>query len=161
MLLNGFLILLTLAMPRLLAADTNLNAIDKNGWTALHWAVSNNQLADLKNLLSKGVDPDIRNEHGWTAIYLAASLERLDVLKLLLKMGADPNVKVDGHTVLYLTVKEFMADTSSQSKLNLIETLLSEKANPNIKSDTGYAPLHWAVTHEGLLSLLLNVKTLI
>lgn len=62
-----------------------LNAQDKDGDTALIWAVRRNQTNVAKSLLLKGVDPSITNKNGISAIQLANALGESEGLGFLKK----------------------------------------------------------------------------
>lgn len=60
---------------------------------ALFRAVRNGTLRDIKQLLGKGGDPNLRDPMtGDTPLRLAAGLNRLSIAKTLLEAGADPNL---------------------------------------------------------------------
>jgi len=58
------------------AGETNVNAIDGNGDTAMHGAVyRSGSIAVLGFLLEKGAKPDVRNKKGWTPLIAADGVE--------------------------------------------------------------------------------------
>jgi ankyrin repeat protein len=71
--------------------------------TDLHSAAFDGNVEEVKKLLKKGADPNIKDKYGWTPLHWAASGGHVDVVKLLLVHGADPTVKdEDGRTPLDL-----------------------------------------------------------
>jgi ankyrin repeat protein len=71
------------------------------GRTVLHWAASRRHEPEVKLLLEKGADVEVKGLDGWTALYRAASNRHEAVVKLLLEK-VDVDVKdSNGQTVLY------------------------------------------------------------
>ena len=64
-----------------------LNAQNKAGNTALHWAALNGHLPSVKVLLENGGDPTITNARGHDAIYEAELNDKSDVVKWVLEEG--------------------------------------------------------------------------
>lgn len=69
---------------------------DRNGWTALHWAVvnGNKQLVDL--LLQSGVDPSRKSTKNETILHIACFFGQSDLLETLVvdkKCQLDPHVE--------------------------------------------------------------------
>ena len=99
----------------LLDRGANANAQSKNGFTPLHNACFEIEMANDRNkiveeLLAHGADPNIENEYRETPLMAACIEERVSTVKLLLDHGADieslDNIQdVDGKTELDL-VKE-------------------------------------------------------
>lgn len=54
-------------------------------------AVGRNDTAEVKRLLSEGVNVNRKNSDGWTALHIAVEKNSKDVLSLLLEHGADVN----------------------------------------------------------------------
>jgi hypothetical protein len=52
----------------LLDTGANINHQDREGWSALHWAVLNRRINLIKLLLQRGIDRDLLNRAGQTAI---------------------------------------------------------------------------------------------
>jgi len=71
-------------------AGAKLDAVDGDGWTALHFVARDGHLGIAKLLLSRGANVDARNVQGWTPLDLAAWNGQETVAKLLLEHGADP-----------------------------------------------------------------------
>lgn len=92
----------------LVAAGADLNAVDKDGWSALMWA-SWSGLKDVTlKLIEKGADLKIVDKKGNSALLIAAQAGRADVVKTLLEKGADRLVQnVDKKTAKDLA-EEFM-----------------------------------------------------
>lgn len=76
---------------KLLQADFDVNAVQGDGATALHWAAyqTDEMLAGV--LLGAGADPSAANRNGSTPMWLAAERGDADFLELLIAAGANPN----------------------------------------------------------------------
>lgn len=66
-----------------------LNAQNKAGNTALHWAALNGHLDAVKVLLEEGADPTITNSRGHDAVYEAEVNDRKEVVDWVLKEGGE------------------------------------------------------------------------
>ncbi|TVY91821.1 Ankyrin repeat-containing protein [Lachnellula willkommii] len=66
-----------------------LNAQNKAGNTALHWAALNGHLESVKVLLDQGADPTITNQRGHDPIYEAELNDKKDVVEWVLREGGD------------------------------------------------------------------------
>jgi ankyrin repeat protein len=90
-----------------LEKGANINATDKDGWTALIRAMNYNyrgveavKLPTVNLLLSKGADVNAKANDGRTALIFAAAHKDVELVKLLLSKGADANAKANnGQTV--------------------------------------------------------------
>lgn len=84
------------------SAGFNINTEDKNGETALHWAVRFGDLENTKLLLDNGADINIRDKSGRTPLFQALLCRNVNAVKMLLLKGADPNVPdIYGETPLH------------------------------------------------------------
>ena len=66
-----------------------LNAQNKAGNTALHWAALNGHLESVKVLLEEGSDPTITNQRGHDAVYEAELNDKTEVVEWVLKEGGE------------------------------------------------------------------------
>jgi ankyrin repeat protein len=78
----------------LLASGANVNARNKDGWTALMHASFQGNTAAVALLLASSADPNqADSKYGRTALILATRQGHTGVVQALLKGGADPNAK--------------------------------------------------------------------
>jgi len=93
------------AVKQHLAAGTDVNAKDDNGWTPLHFAVYYGHKEIVELLITKGAEVNAKDNNGWTPLHLAAENGRKQVAELLIANGADVNAKDNnGWTPLHLAV---------------------------------------------------------
>ena len=78
-------------------AGNDVNAVDTNGYTALHGAAHRGSNDIVKLLVEKGAKLDVVNTLGWTPWIIADGVfypntynRRLDTAAVLLELGADP-----------------------------------------------------------------------
>lgn len=118
--------------------STNVNAVDSNGRTALHAALSGptndrlppsgqaNLLACVRVLLRAGADVHARTARGETALHLGAHLSK-EIVDELLAAGADAKaVTLQGYNALSYAFRTAQVD--------VIRTLLAAGASPNVSS---------------------------
>lgn len=65
-------------------------AINRSGWTPLHYAASGSEPKVLSLLLERGAQLDARSANGTTPLMMAAGYGAMDGADLLLARGADP-----------------------------------------------------------------------
>jgi len=61
----------------------NVNAKNKNGWTALHNAASDGKVDAIAALIKAGADVNAKNKDGKTALDLATEYKQTDAIQLL------------------------------------------------------------------------------
>ena len=70
-----------------------INSQDKDGYSALYWAVFNNNTYVVNKLISKNADVNVRNSYYWTPLHAAAHNSNADMMKLLLEHGAEISIR--------------------------------------------------------------------
>jgi ankyrin repeat protein len=79
----------------------NVNAKDKDGYTALLIAAEKGDLEMADLLVEKGADVNAKDKDGYTALMYVAYAGNLEIAKILIKNDADVNVRdKDGWTAL-------------------------------------------------------------
>ena len=100
-------------------------------------AVQNFDHKRVKELLSRGADPNAVGNFGMRPLHLAVYIGDIESARLLLDHGADLNIKdMAGGTPLHWAVAGGFPD--------IVELLLERGADPNAKDNAGNTPLHIA-----------------
>lgn len=123
---------------------------DIHGFTEVHLAARNHDLARLDELISLGANVNVQDADGVAPLHRVARDGDLEWTKLLLERYADPNLPTGaGWTALQLAVRN--------GHVKVTELLLSYGARPNTKTPDGRTPLHMAVAKNKpeLIELLL------
>ena len=141
------------ALRSLLKQKTNINAIQADGTTALHWAAHWNDLEAVNLLLRAGANPKIANRYGATPLSEAASVGNAPMMEALLKAGADPKAltTADGETVLMTAARAGNVDA--------VKVLLDRGADVNARENyKGQTALMWAAAerHPAIVKVLLE-----
>lgn len=125
----------------LLALALAADVIDGSGSTPLLLAASNNDAAQVRQLLKTGANPNVRNTLDTTPLLEAAFHSNADMIKALLEAGADPNAAgADGQTPLMLVARG--------TNVTAAQLLLKKGANPNAsESQRGQTALMWAAAN--------------
>src|SRR4051812_35989440 len=79
------------AVQALIAQRANVNAVEPDGMTALHWAARGDDLATAELLIHAGANVKAASRYGITPIALAAQNGNARLVDILLKAGADAN----------------------------------------------------------------------
>jgi uncharacterized protein len=115
-------------------------------------AVTEGNVAVVKQYLDSGVVKVNDTFFAWTPLLSAASKGQLAVVKVLAERGADLNYK---HPITKMTA---VAHATYDGNVELLEYLLQKGADPNIKARGGVSMLRLAKDegHEDVLVILLK-----
>ncbi|HEV2601147.1 MAG TPA: ankyrin repeat domain-containing protein [Candidatus Babeliales bacterium] len=110
-----------------------------------------NAIEQIKKILAKGVDINIRNEDGQTPLIYAAKMGKLDVVQFLVAQGADINIQDQlGRTSLMYAIK--------LSKLDVVKFLIEKGAAVDVQDIGNDTALTYAV-QRGSLDVLQLLST--
>ena len=144
---------------KLLSKMTNLNAQDRAGRTALHYAASHNYYGIVESLVQRGVDLNTEDLYGFTPLGLAM-LELYDnseSVALLVTAGAIENRREDSHVPNEELSREDIndgTDTEKGEKLsNMAPNDDAEEVGPG-SSATSTTTADAAVSHDPASSTL-------
>ena len=144
-----FEILLAVAVA--LAANVDgIDARDASGSTPLLVAASNDDVAQVRQLLKAGANPNVRNKLDTTPLLEAAFHSNAEIITALLDAGADPNASgADGQTPLMLVARG--------TSVVAAKMLLDKGANPRAsESQRRQTALMWAAANrQGPMTRLL------
>lgn len=104
----------------LTAGSSNVNGLDEEGLSLLHWASDRGHTSMVELLLSLDANINIQDEDQQTALHYSVSCDHADVTQLLMDKGIDQSVKdLEGHTAM---------DVASDDMKLLIKRLVSERS---------------------------------
>ena len=126
------------AVRTLLDARADVNAVQPDGTTALHWAVERDALEIVQLLIRAGANVTATNRYGATPLWLASLNGNSATIGVLLEAGADPSATSDeGETALMVAART--------GKVDAVNLLLARGADPNVKEQwRGQTALMWA-----------------
>ena len=147
----------------------NFNEQDVDEYTKLHRAILAGSYEEVKALIFSGVKIHTKN-----SLALAIKSKNIEIeallqihIDLLHKAWAGDfkDVMVALSSGVFVDVKDEVGQTllwhaTSQKKEDIVQLLLAKKANPDVQSDDGTAPLHMAAYFRdiAIVTLLLNAK---
>jgi ankyrin repeat protein len=128
----------------LLASDPQqANALDIDGYPALHFAVGMNYREIVAALLEAGCDVDLRSKSestghtGETALHAAAFWGRYEIAQALISAGADVNALTERKSTP-------LHDAARLGNLTLVQLLLENGAKPDARDREGKTPWDWS-----------------
>jgi len=128
------------AVRAALARKADVNAVQVDGTTALHWAVERDDVELTELLLTAGARVSARTREGVTPLQLAAINGSGRLIGRLIRSGADPNAPLTpaGDTALMLAART--------GKTDAVRLLIESRADVNAKENWGgTTALMWAV----------------
>ena len=75
------------AVKQHLAAGTDVNAKDEEGWTALVYAIVKDREKIVELLIANGADVNAKMSKGWTPLNITIEFEHSEIADLLRKHG--------------------------------------------------------------------------
>jgi ankyrin repeat protein len=124
-------------LAALLKQGADINASQVDGMTALHWAVTHDDLLTAKLLIQAGASAKAANRYGVMPLSLAATNGNTGMVELLLNAGADPNTTLSGGETALMT-------GARTGTLGTVKALLACGADVNAKDRKGQTALMWA-----------------
>jgi uncharacterized protein len=135
-----------------LVRESDVNAVEADGTSALHWAAHFGDAELVRALLAAGADAAAANRYGMTPLQLAAGEGDPAVIEALLTAGADANaVLPEGETVLMTAARTGSADA--------LRALLARGADVEARDEFhGESALIWAAAenHADAVRLLVE-----
>ena len=140
------------AVRTLLQQESDVNAPQVDGATALHWAVYRDDLDTADLLIRAGAKVDVANREGVTPIAMASLYGNVSMINTLLKAGADARQRdSNGQTLLMLAARN--------GEPEAINVLIAAGADLNARETVrGTTALMWAAEqkHPAAVKALLN-----
>lgn len=132
--------------------DIEVDALEPDGSTALHWATYAVDHQLVRALLDAGAKADITNRFGSSPLSEAVKLGDVELVRMLLDAGADANSpNQDNQTALMLA--------ASIGSLEIASLLIEQDADVNaVESFRGQTALMWAAAenHPDIVELLIK-----
>ena len=123
----------------LIQAGANVNAVDENENTALHYAVGIKSIEIVKAMIKAGADLELENDELNNALMMAVAADDLQMMQLLIGSGAVVKAgSKKGHEVLHTAAYH-------SNNMETVKMLLKAGANVNGKDDVGNTALLYAV----------------
>jgi len=131
----------------LLINELNINILDDNNYSILHYAVLKEDLDTIKALIQKGADPNMQNK-GINPLEMAMAIENRDIFSILLSSEKmDINKCNDkGETSFIRLLKmdsSFFKD--SHFKPECMKALINKGSLMDVTDDSGKAALFYAI----------------
>ncbi|KAJ1403894.1 Ankyrin repeat [Sesbania bispinosa] len=121
-------------LDSLLKHNVDINAVDKDGLTALHKAIIGKKQAITNYLLRNSANPFVKDKDGATLMHYAVETASVPTIKVLLLYNVDINLQDnDGWTPLHLAVQTQRTD--------IVRLLLIKGADKTLKNKDGLTPL--------------------
>ncbi|CAG8546937.1 10860_t:CDS:1 [Paraglomus occultum] len=133
-------------IQKLVESGADVDSIDEQGNTALHYSVMKGNLEATKKLLELGIEANVKNEDGETPLHIAAKLDDeyeedviLKISTALLEKGVSPTAQDElGNTALHYAVQ--------RGNLSLLKTLVKKKEYINVTNNFNWSVLHSAAS---------------
>ena len=126
-------------IKNLLRAKVDINALNAEGLSSLHWAVINGNIEVTKLLIEKGANIEIKDSGcGSSPLLFACQNGRTKIVKFLIEKGADINTKNSkGSNAIHFAAQS--------GKTEIVDFLLQNGLEINMKDNNGENPLFYAM----------------
>jgi len=143
-----FLLATFLLLSSVCAGQALDDSLRRAGFTELHAAAWNGEIARVERLVKEGVSVNVASLSGTTPLHSASMQGQVESIRTLLSLGAALEARDDmGRTPLFVAV-----DVNAHPK-PVLELLLSFGADPEAKDKFGKTPLEACWTEEARLVL--------
>ncbi|MCX6858204.1 MAG: ankyrin repeat domain-containing protein [Verrucomicrobia bacterium] len=139
------------AVSSQISAKTDLNAVQADGTTALHWAAYHDKVDIVAQLIAAGAKADVANRYGITPLLLACQNGNESIVRALLKAGADANVEQSGDETALMIA-------SRTGRPGAVQALLEHGAKVDEDDKEDQTALMWAAAagHAEVIELLIQ-----
>ena len=124
-------------IEKLLQSGADVNAVQVDGMTALHWAVTRDDLELALKLVEAGADVNAANRYEVRPLSLACANGNTELVELLLKSGAGADTALPGGETVLMTA-------ARTGRIGVVRALLDRKAAVNAQERKGQTALMWA-----------------
>jgi len=125
---------------KLLETETDINAQDVFGNTALYYSATSNSVEAVLALLSRGASVKTKNQAGFHALKVAARERKTNIIRLLANAG--------------------LLQSARDGDAGFVKECIEQSADVNVKTSDGWTPLMIATVkgHPSILQILLNAR---
>jgi len=141
------------AIQTLLKQHADVNAVQADGMTALHWAAYQDDLETARLLVRAGANVKAANRYGITPLTLACTNGNAALVEMLLESGADANATLPGGETALMTAARV-------GTLASVKALIARGADVDAKDERrGQTALMWAAAegHADVVQMLIEV----
>jgi ankyrin repeat protein len=139
------------AVHAALQAHQSADDADREGTSAVHWAVLADRSDLVELLLRAGANPNVKNRYGVTPLSVACENGNATIVEALLKAGGDPNVALaSGETPLMTAAR---TGNSAAVRLLLAHGILIDAREPTRQQTA----LMWAAAEDNAAAVELLV----
>ena len=130
-----------------------INDVNKKNWTPLHYAVSKGHLEIVNYLLSNQADVTVQIDDGWNVYLMAAYDGNVQIMQALILHNNDyiNDVNKKNWTPLHYAV--------SKGHLEIVNYLLSNKADVTVQNDDGWNVYHIAAYNGNLKIMMALIES--
>jgi ankyrin repeat protein len=139
------------AVGKLLDRKADVNLVQADGMTALHWAAHHDNGELVKRLLAAGANVKAASRYGVTPLSLACTNGNAEIVELLLAAGADPKTTLPGGETALMTA-------ARTGRLGPVQALIARGADVDAREHKGQTALMWAAAegHADVVDALLK-----
>ncbi|HEY2384567.1 MAG TPA: ankyrin repeat domain-containing protein [Terriglobia bacterium] len=141
------------AVGKLITERADVNAVQADGASALHWAAYRGDKEMVDMLIRAKANPNVANIEGSTPLWLASATGDAGIIASLLNAGADPNEALPlGRTPLMAAART--------GKVDAMKLLIDHGANVNAKETLrGTTALMWAADEGQAAAIRLLIQS--
>lgn len=124
-------------IKRIISKSTDLAITDKNGLSAIHYAIDNDNKDITKEIITKGIDPNTatfpktNSREEMPLLAYAVIQGKKDIVEVLLENGANPNIEIPG------TKRTVLTKATEDNNNQIVELLLLAGADLHAKDKDG------------------------
>ncbi len=144
-----------------LKLGANPNTVDRDGTPALNKTLLAKNANSFRLLFNRDVNLHMEDAKGKDAFTTAVDTHNIKAARLILEdPRLDRNKLSTKLNALRANQKAYMHQFVLQKKQSMVDLMLDAKANPDIQTQTGECPLHYAVAVQspGIVQSLLQAK---
>ncbi|XP_076436857.1 uncharacterized protein LOC143276258 isoform X2 [Babylonia areolata] len=129
----------------------DVNATDEGGWTPLMWATESQLVNVVKYLVSRGGDPNLKDNEENNALHWAAFAGSVEIAELFLDLGCELDTPNEhGDRPLHIAAR--------QDHYEVVVILLARGANVDLKNNKDETPVSCCASANSQVCMALKVN---